>query len=490
MELEVKTVHAIPIEIQSDLVAPTARTAQIVRVPTSEIRRSLKASSLDGVFAAVFSNLTGGVLLSNFLVNLQANSLEIGILSAIPMISNIVQPLGAWWGDRSNSRLRFCWGIYLPSRFVWIFLLIGIALYAQQLIDDRSMAIWTMVVVAVSHILGGLGSAAWLSWMAALVPRQLRGRYFGIRNAAANLTSLIVVALAGFWVANYPRGELEGFAIALGVGIVAGIISLICQWQVVDVNPQERMQSNIDKIAANPTPEAIPTTSDSGLQPESAIAAIAQDRHFQGFLICLAAWTFALNLSAPFFNLYLLQDLSIDVGWVTLYNSLTSVANLALLMPFGRWSDRIGQRIPLVTMGLVMALLPLLWLGVGTDSISLWVGLPLLYILNGGASAAIDLCINNLQIEIAHEAHQSKYFGIAAAIAGISGALGTVIGGGLDEIDALGGLTGLFVISGILRLLALIPLLLLQREGERSLWQQLLAFNWLGRLLDRSNSES
>ena len=106
----------------------------------------------------------------------------------------------------------------------------------------------------------------------------------------------------------------------------------------------------------------------------------------------------------------------------------------------------------------------------------------------GGATAAIELCINNLQLEIAHDRHQSQYFGIAAAIAGITGAAGTVVGGGLDLLDALGGLTGLFVISSFLRLLALIPLLLLQHEGDRSLLQQLLDFGWLGQLLDRSDS--
>ncbi|WP_310425342.1 MFS transporter [Chamaesiphon sp. VAR_48_metabat_135_sub] len=453
MDLDLNIVNSSQIEPQEALLSTSTA---IKRIPASDIRRSLKASSIDGVFAAVFTNLTSGVLLSNFLVNLQASSFEIGILSAIPMLANIVQPFGAWLSDRFNSRLRYCSSIYFPSRFIWVFLLLGIALYSRDIIDNRSMAIWTMVVVAFSHLLGGLGSAAWLSWMAVLVPRQLRGRYFGIRNTAANLTNLIVVAIAGVWVANYPRGELEGFAIALGVGIVAGFISMACQWQMVDINPQM-------------SPATDSSTAQTAIQPASAIATISQDRHFQIFLLYFSLWMFSLNLSAPFFNLYLLQDLSIDLSWVTLYNSLTSAANLALLIPFGRWSDAIGNRIPLLGMGLVMVILPLLWLFVGTDALSLWLGLPLLYMLNGGANAAIDLCINNLQIEISHDRHQAQYFGITAAISGISGALGTVVGGGLVGIDALGGLTGLFVISSILRLLSLIPLIWLQPEGERLL---------------------
>ncbi|WP_310481783.1 MFS transporter [Chamaesiphon sp. VAR_48_metabat_403] len=472
MDLGLTTVNVTSIESE------TQRSTEIERIPTTEIRRSLVASSIDGVFAAIYSNLTSGVLLSNFLIKLQANSFEVGILAAIPMLANVVQPLGAWWGDRAQSRRNYCASVNIPARCVWILLAIGIALYTQHLLDDRATILWTMVVVSVSHLLGGLGSATWLSWMADLVPSKLRGRYFSIRNTAANLTSLIVVAIAGFWVANYPSGEIEAYQIALGVAIVAGIISMFYQWQMVDISPSRHEVATADRFEDNSI--LVPATPDlDSPQHPSAIATFLQDRHFLGFTICFSAWMFALNLSAPFFNLYLLQDLEIDVSWVTLYNSLTSAANLALLIPFGRWSDRIGTRIPLVVMGLVMAVLPLLWLGVGKDAFSLWLGLPLLFILNGGASAAIDLCINNLQIEIAHDRHQAQYFGINAALGGISGFLGTCLGGILANLDVLGGLTGLFVISSILRLFSLVPLLLLQLEGEKSLFQ-LLEFGWLG----------
>jgi MFS family permease len=432
-------------------VLPTAIEPTNQRLPTQTIRDSLKASTLDGVYAAIFSNLTGGVLLSNFLVNLQASAFEIGIIAAIPMLANFVQPLGAWLSDRFDSRLRYCTGVYFPSRLVWLFLPLGIILYMQGILDARAISLWTIATVALSHLLGGLGSAAWLSWMAVLVPKKLRGRYFSIRNSAANLTSTIVAIGSGFWVASYPRGELEGFTIALVFGIGAGLVSLVYQWRMADVHPQGQIPPSTTE---EPTP--------------SAMATILADRQFQVFLAYFSGWMFALNLSAPFFNIYLLQDLGIDVGWVTLYNSLTSAANLLLLIPLGRLSDRIGNRLLSISIGLLLAVLPFFWLGTGTDPISLWVVFPLLFILNGGASGAIDLCNNNLQITIAHHQHQAKYFGITAAVAGVSGALGTTLGGGLARWDAIGGLMGLFVISGCLRLLSLVPLFWLELEGEAS----------------------
>ncbi len=467
------------------------------RIPVPQIRTSLKASTMDGVFAAIFSNITGGVLLSNFLVQLRASSVEIGIISAIPMLANLVQPFGAWLSDRFRSRQRYCLSVYLPSRLLWLSLPIGIVLYSQQMIDKGTITLWTIVVVAFSYVLGGLGSAVWLSWMSALVPRRLRGRYFGIRNSAANLTGLIVIILAGLWVDKYPRGELEGFAIALGISIFAGVISLLCQQYMTDVHPagqqfgsnateserspvkesredspsipQEAFSSASPAAASHPAKSTFsdhPSTSIVSEVPETFVSTIWGDRQFLAFLAYFSGWMFALNLSAPFFNIYLLQNLSIKVSHVTLYNSLAALANILILVPFGRWSDRIGNRNPLIGLGLVMVILPILWLQIGTDDISRWAGLPLLYLLNGGANAVIDLCANNLQLEIAPTLHQAKYFGFTAAISGVSGALGTVAGGEIAQMELMGGLIGLFVISSVLRLCSLIPLFWIQEAHE------------------------
>ena len=99
---------------------------------------------------------------------------------------------------------------------------------------------------------------------------------------------------------------------------------------------------------------------------------------------------------------------------------------------------------------------PLFWLGVGADE-SLWVWLPLIHILSGGTGAAIDLCNNNIQMEVAPVARPSRYFAFAAAVGGIGG-LGTTAGGFLAQLDYMGGLSGLFTLSAVVRLIALLPL--------------------------------
>ena len=178
---------------------------------------------------------------------------------------------------------------------------------------------------------------------------------------------------------------------------------------------------------------------------------------------------FAFNLSTPFFNLYMLDTLDLDVSWVTIYGSFEAGAGMLMLVFWGKFADKLGNRPVLFLVGILATLIPLLWVGIGVDSMSIWLWLPLLHILIGSSTAAIELCSSNIQIDIAPVRMQSVYFATAAAIAGASGAVGTTIGGFLAENTFLGGLPGLFLISVGFRLVALVPLIFVQETRRQSL---------------------
>jgi len=182
------------------------------------------------------------------------------------------------------------------------------------------------------------------------------------------------------------------------------------------------------------------------------------------FLFYSSFWSFAVNISAPFFNLYLLGDLNLDVSVVTLYNSLGAGANLLMLMFWGRLADRIGNRPLMITVGILVALTPLLWLESGTSPIFLWAWFPLLHILGGATWAAIDLCSGNLMMSVTPLCNQSIYFAVAAAVPGITGAMGITVGGYVASLTGFGGLPMAFALSAVLRLLALVPLVFVHEQ--------------------------
>ena len=445
--------------LSPEVLEPLTNSASVLPTePTQSskqaIRTSLKASTIDGVFAAIFGSITSGVLLTDFLLKADASPVEIGMLSSIPMLLNLLQPLGAYFADRTTSRHNYCLWIFGISRLLWLFLVLGIGWVSWSNTAPHRLVSWTLGIILVSNILSALGGASWVSWMAALVPHRLRGRYFGFRNSASSLTTLICVPLLGFAVSVWPKGTVQGYGVVLFLAIVAGLVSLGCQFFMTDVNPQLPQsvlrQKSAGVSSLNP---------EENTQSQITQTSILKDTNFLKFLLYFGLWTFAVNLSSPFFNLYLLDNLTLDISWATVYTSLVSGANLVMLLFWGKLADRLGNRPLLLLVGIVIAVSPLFWLGVGNDQLSLWVWLPLIHLLNGGAGAAIDLCNNNIQMEVVPMERPSKYFAIAAAVAGVSGGLGTTAGGFLAQLDYLGGLPGLFALSAVVRLVALLPLL-------------------------------
>ncbi|GAA6621241.1 MFS transporter [Scytonema sp. NUACC26] len=433
---------------------PVQKKNAIAKISKQGIRTSLTASTIDGILAAIFSNITSGVLLVNFLLELGATPVEIGLLSSIPMLVNFLQPLGAFIADRTKSRHWYVLAIFAPSRLLWFILLLGIAWMGSS--KNHQLVTLTLSIIFIANVLSALGSSAWFSWMAALVPKQLRGRYFGFRNSTASLTNLLCLPLLGFGISAWPGGTIQGFGVMLLGGIILGIVSLICQFWMQDVNPQ------VTHAETLPNPQE---NKDS--QPQKT--SIFKDVNFIKLLLYLGLWTFALNLSAPFFNLYMMRDLALDLNTVTLYTSLAAGANLVLLVLWGKLADRIGNRPLLLLVGILMAVTPIFWLFVGVDSVSLWVLLPTIHLVTGGSIAAIELCSSNIQMSVAPLDRPSQYFAIAAAVAGVCGGLGSAFGGFVAGLNIIGGLPGLFALSAVLRLIALLPLLFVREPRSRSI---------------------
>jgi MFS family permease len=406
-----------------------------LKIPKRDIRKSLKALTTEGAFATVFYSIIGGALLSNFLLDLGASTVEIGLLASIPQLTNLLQPLGAYLGDHIKSRHWYSLVIFGSSRLPWLLIVPGIWLVSTSQMQPRQLLLLTLAIICLSNFMEALGRASFLSWMAVLVPDRLRGRYFGFRNSVVTFTNLVGVPLLGLAVSKWPGGSLSGFGVVLVVGVVFATLSLIFQFWITDVNPQVVHAADSD--------------TDHG-SPLKKVFSFLKDANFLRFLFYSSFWSFAVNISAPFFNLYLLGDLNLDVSVVTLYNSLGAGANLLMLMFWGRLADRIGNR-------------PLM-LESGTSPIFLWAWFPLLHILGGATWAAIDLCSGNLMMSVTPLRNQSIYFAVAAAVPGITGAIGITVGGYIASLTNFGGLPMAFAISAVLRLLALLPLVFVHEQ--------------------------
>ncbi|HEY9828922.1 MAG TPA: hypothetical protein V6D19_26190, partial [Stenomitos sp.] len=81
----------------------------------------------------------------------------------------------------------------------------------------------------------------------------------------------------------------------------------------------------------------------------------------------------------------------------------------------------------------------------------------------------------------------STYFGWIGAAAGLSGALGTTLGGFLAEHWMMGGLLGLFIVSSLCRLVALCPLFFVRERRTVSLQELIKVI--VDKAVDKANLE-
>jgi MFS family permease len=438
-----ETAHNVPLQESVNLKVSNATSEKIsekiLKRNTEQVsvRLSLRASTIDGGLAAVFNSITTGVLLNNFLLDLGASAVQIGLISSLPMLANLLQPLGALLSNRTESRHFYGLKTFLPARMLWLSLLLVIIFNPNNSLLLISL---TIILVFFSNIMGALGSASWMSWLAALVPAQLRGRYYSVRHLVANLVGLVCLPVASLIVSWWQGGAIAGYGIVLSIGIMAGILSLSCQEFMIDVNPQIHKAEDYSFL--------------------KDLNATFSDRNLRLFLIYCALWGFSIHLSAPYFNLYMLDNLNLDITWVTLFNTLYTGANMLMLLVWGRLSDRFGNRPLLIFVGIAISTAPIFWLiPSAIPQTYLILYLAIFHFVWGGTWGAIDLATNNIQIGIAPLAQRATFFAIAAAIVGVFSALGTTTGGFFAQSSYYTGWSGIFFLSAIARLVSLLPLL-------------------------------
>src|SRR5688500_721812 len=169
-------------------------------------RRAMSLVTLAWVFGSVWMTATSGAPLTQFARSLGASNFQFGLLAALPFVASLLSLPASVWIDRTGRRKGiFLWSLY-AQRFLWF----PIALLPLWIIHTRGasaapaalvLALWLIFIM---HAGNAIGSPAWVSWMADLVPDRLRGKYFSRRRQWGILSAIPAAWIAG-WLLDQPR---------------------------------------------------------------------------------------------------------------------------------------------------------------------------------------------------------------------------------------------------------------------------------------------
>ena len=176
-------------------------------------------------------------MLTGWAIHLHVGTLLTGVIVALPQLAQIVQIPGAWTTAWLGHRRACVWFVG-ASRLVSL----PLALLPLWRPSQGTAGALLIAVASVAALLGVLGNNAWVAWMGELVPRRIRGRYFGRRVALCTMGSAAASAGAGLlldWAR--PRG-LTGVALAVlqVTACAAGVATARCSRAPTTRRPSSR----------------------------------------------------------------------------------------------------------------------------------------------------------------------------------------------------------------------------------------------------------
>jgi len=411
-----------------------------------KLSRALRLSIGEGALACAMGTLTGGVFLTGFALALGATRFQIGLLAAMPALANFAQLLGACAIERTGRQKAVCLGALSLSRVVWMTVLLT-PLFAFA--GAGSWLVWALIAVqAASSALNAIGGVGWLCWIRDLVPETVRIGFLSRRNQIDTVLALTLSIAGGafvdWWGAGHP-GSQGGFVLVFAAAMACGWTSLAMMSRIPEVAKEE------------PADESRPPLGRLFLAP-------LRETNFRRVLGFYAFWNLAVNLSAPFFAVYMLEKMGLPFWYVTVLCTLSSVCGLAANRFWTRLSEKFGHRPVIFLATLGDALYPLWWLFASPP----WSWLLIPIHCSGVFSAPLAVGPNNLVLKLSPARNASPYMAVFNAVVGPATALATILGGYLAGAFggwersvgplSLGGLQLVFLVSAVGRLSSLVLL--------------------------------
>lgn len=390
--------------------------------PTEGYRRrelllSLKNCTIEACFSVPALNLTMPTfpfVLAYATAVLRWPAWMIGFVAALPHICNFLQPpLSRWLEKRRSLYTIMKWG-FLGSSLPWFF--VG---PLGQWPELRGLAFGVLLVI--STLSNSVATVAWSAAISDVVPARISGGYFGRRNLTFGAWTLLTVLVAGKLADLFENSHVIFGWIFAGAGAMR-LLGLLFLTKMKFPRTVMERRAQTYKFG-------------DLLKP-------LLDPNYRTYILFVGMWGFFLNMGMPFYTVYLIRRLEVNVGHVLALTTLATLGGIMTLKSWGTLSDRFGSK-P------VQYVCAYSWCFVGMIAWAITAPdqhghLFLSYLLVGGSTAGFQLTQFNLMLKLIPPGHASAYIAVfLAATSGLT-CLGPLAGGVLLAAlpDQLGSVLG------------------------------------------------
>lgn len=411
------------------------------------IRKTMKASVLDGAAWSVMDSAEN-YYAAPFAIALKATNSQIGLLSGLSvLVGAVIQPLGASLVERiGGERKRIVVLPVLIQALLWL----PIALIPFLLSLGNTAAIAFIILFSLVSIAGNIGGPAWASTMADVISPSLRGEFFARRSQLLRVIGFMALLAFGWFLGFFAGNQLVFYGFA-------AVFMIACSFRLISCYYLNKME--YPKYESHPTKQSF-----------LSFLKELRENDFGKLVLFLAVMNFTVNIASPFFPVYQLKYLKFSYQLYAAIIGINVVAAVLTYTYWGRLSDKFGNKKVLYASGLLIPIIPLVYLS--TSNIYL---LALAEVISGFAWAGFNLATFNYILEFSPNYNRARYIAYYNVISGVATFLGALSGSLLvDSGIVYFGLVGIpliFAISGIGRMLS--TLIFLKPVGDSKLVQGL-----------------
>ncbi|MCE9608204.1 MAG: MFS transporter [Planctomycetia bacterium] len=383
------------------------------------MRRAIFFSYVAAMIWSIGNALTSGMLIVFLAQELGAGGKQLSYLQAAPALLGLLRLFTPVAIPALGGTKRTCL-LLSTVAYLLLFAVPAIVSVGRHEID-RSAALAALIgLLCVHQLLEQVATVALWTWLADLIPRRIRGRYFARRNMLQLAVIIPTLLLSGELADRATTADRSQTATLYGALVACGAVVLL-----ISLLPLLAMPAARPKQLA-PTAAHLPRFA------FRALFASLYDPASRRLLFYGCWFSFFNGLFAIAQNILPKGVLGLGLAPMNRMQTVMRLGQIGISAWAGPWSDRHGNRPVLVLCQLAVGAAPLFYF-IASPAQPYWLyGAWLLW----SAYAGINICLPNLTMRLAGPEQRAAHLSAYHALTSLFLVVGTLAGGYL--FDRLG----------------------------------------------------
>ena len=282
---------------------------------TSPHKKDMDYFVIQMVVGSMFGLFTGGLFLSGYLIYLNAPDWLVSYATLIPNITGILVVFCANMIERQPRRRTMVVVLDVVSKGI----LVSVILI--PLVADKRFAVPIVVFLLLAgYIVNSVNVMIVNTWFIKVIPNQIMGRYFSVRQIFSVIVA-VIVPLASGWVVDMTPDKYYGFMIMYVCAVVVAALECVAFARISD------------PVFKQP---------DKPFSLRDLIVVPLKNKPFMAYTIRMCIFQFVWNMAMSFNQAYMLKYIQVSYTYI---NAVTMISYLLQIFVFYKFWGRVHDRL-------------------------------------------------------------------------------------------------------------------------------------------------